>query len=76
MRTSGRDLLANPPAPGSVDIAKAFAEGKPIDDAITAGVRAALRRHKMLGQSIAIWRDGKVVIVPPEEIDCDEEDEK
>ncbi|MEO8145839.1 MAG: zeta toxin family protein [Betaproteobacteria bacterium] len=32
-------------------------------------VRAARRRHKALGESIVIWRDGKVVEVPPEEIE-------
>jgi hypothetical protein len=31
-------------------------------------VRDALSIHKRLGNSIAIWKDGKVVIVPPEEI--------
>jgi hypothetical protein len=25
--------------------------------------------HKCLGNPIAVWRDGKVVIVPPEEIE-------
>jgi hypothetical protein len=35
------------------------------------GVSEALARHKALGQSIAIWRDGKVVIVPPEEIEIE-----
>jgi len=33
----------------------------------------ALRRHKRLGQEIVVWRDGKVVIVPPEEIEVPEE---
>jgi hypothetical protein len=32
-------------------------------------VHDALRRHKLLGESIAVSRDGKVVIVPPEEIE-------
>ena len=32
-------------------------------------VREALLDHKRAGNSVAIWRDGKVVIVPPEEID-------
>jgi hypothetical protein len=36
--------------------------------AMDRGIRDALRRHKLLGESIAVWRDGKVVIVPPEEI--------
>jgi hypothetical protein len=39
-----------------------------IDEALRRAVREALLRHKKLGNSIAVWRDGKVVIVPPEEI--------
>lgn len=31
-------------------------------------VREALLDHKRAGNSVAVWRDGKVVIVPPEEI--------
>jgi hypothetical protein len=31
-------------------------------------VNDALRMHKRLGNPIAVWRDGKVVIIPPEEI--------
>lgn len=31
-------------------------------------VNHALRMHKSLGNPIAAWKDGKVVIVPPEEI--------
>ncbi len=31
-------------------------------------VRDAVLRHKKLGESIAVWRDGRVVIIPPEEI--------
>ena len=32
-------------------------------------VREALLDHKRAGNPVAIWRDGKVVIVPPEEIE-------
>jgi len=39
--------------------------------AIAMGVRQALWRHKQLGQSVAIWRDGKVVILKPEDIPVD-----
>lgn len=74
MKKRGTESRVNTPRPGSVDIAKAFAEGKPIDDAVAAGVRQALRMHKKLGNSIAIWRDGKVVILPPEEIPCEDEE--
>ncbi len=31
-------------------------------------VRDALRVHKALGNPIAVWRDGKVVWIPPEKI--------
>ncbi|MDX6611315.1 MAG: hypothetical protein QOD75_501 [Blastocatellia bacterium] len=31
-------------------------------------INDALSTHKRLGHSIATWKDGKVVIVPPEEI--------
>ena len=31
-------------------------------------VNHALRMHKRLGNPIATWKDGKVVIIPPEEI--------
>lgn len=33
-------------------------------------VRAALHEHKLAGNSIAVWRDGKVVLVPPEQIEA------
>jgi hypothetical protein len=49
-------------------ISQLFAEGKPIDDALAKGVREALSRHKKLGQSVAVWEDGKVVLLPPEKI--------
>ena len=33
-------------------------------------VRAALREHKLAGNPIAVWREGKVVLVPPEQIEA------
>jgi hypothetical protein len=36
--------------------------------AFKAGVEAALAEHKKQEQAVVIWRDGKVVEVPPEEI--------
>lgn len=38
-------------------------------DAIREGVRDALRRHKSRGESIVVWRDGKIVTLGPDEID-------
>jgi hypothetical protein len=43
-------------------------QAEAIELILQAGVRQALSVHKRLGNSIAIWKDGKVVIVPPEEI--------
>ena len=46
-----------------------FAEqAKAIEGILQAAVRETLSMHKRLGNSIAVWKDGKVVIVPPEEI--------
>jgi hypothetical protein len=42
--------------------------------AINEGVRAALLDHKRTGNPIAVWRDGQVVWIPPEEIPVDEHD--
>lgn len=38
-------------------------------DAVNKGVTEALRRHKARGESVVIWRDGKIVTLKPEEID-------
>jgi hypothetical protein len=43
-------------------------DGTEIDEALQRAVREALLRHKKLGNSIAVWEDGKVVIIPPEDI--------
>jgi len=52
----------------SDEIAARLDDTEGMTAAMNRGVRAALRRHKLLGESIAVWRDGRVVIVPPEEI--------
>ena len=49
-----------------------------LDDAITATAledaeRETMLRHKKLGEPIAAWRDGKFVLIPPEEIDVDDD---
>jgi predicted ABC-type ATPase len=37
--------------------------------AMNVAVTEALRRHKARGESVVVWRDGKVVVLKPEEID-------
>jgi hypothetical protein len=39
-------------------------------EAAASAIQAALRRHKLAGNPVAAWRDGKVVIIPPEEIEA------
>lgn len=51
------------------DIDKIFEDGKLIDRALKKAVRNAVRRHKRAGNPISEWRDGKVIWIPPEEID-------
>jgi len=48
-----------------------LADGAAVDRAMREAVRQALVRHKRLGESIIVWRDGKVVELPPEEIPVD-----
>jgi len=46
-----------------------FAEqAEAIERILQAAVQRELLIHKRLGNSIAVWKGGKVVIVPPEEI--------
>lgn len=49
-------------------ISEILDERTAIDEALRAGVRRALLRHKKLGESIVVWRDGKVVEIPAEDI--------
>ena len=50
------------------DMGAIFADGAAIERALTLAVRDAVLRHKRLGQPIAIWRDGRVVEIAPEDI--------
>ena len=48
-------------------------DGALIDAAIERGVRDALREHKLFGNPIAVWENGKVVWIPPADIPVDTE---
>jgi hypothetical protein len=46
-----------------------FAEqAEAIERILQAAVQRELLIHKRLGNPIVIWKDGKIVIVPPEDI--------
>jgi hypothetical protein len=51
------------------DIQKIFAEGSLIDEAMRKAAREALRIHKRAGHPLAIWRDGRVQWISPEEFE-------
>lgn len=48
------------------DIAAIVREGSAIDRAFEAARRRVVREHLRLGIPLAIWRDGRVVVIPPE----------
>ena len=52
-----------------IDIDALFEEGTLIDQAINTAVKNAFERHKKLSQPIVVWRDGKVLILDPKDID-------
>jgi hypothetical protein len=39
-----------------------------IEEGVRVAVAQALDRHRKLGESIAVWQDNQVVILPPEQI--------
>jgi len=50
------------------DISTILMDEQAVERALRKGVAQALWRHKRLGQSIAVWRDGRVVHLSAEEI--------
>ncbi|GAB4186002.1 MAG: hypothetical protein Fur006_24890 [Coleofasciculaceae cyanobacterium] len=51
-----------------------FADGTLIDLALKQAVQEALLRHKQAGNPVIVWRDNKIVWIPPEEIPVPEKD--
>jgi len=49
-----------------------FRDGKEIDTALRNAVQQALLQHKKAGNHVAEWRDGKVVLIKPEDIVVEE----
>lgn len=49
-----------------------IAEGDAVDAAMSEAVRHALLTHKRAGIPVASWKDGRVVIIPAEEIPVEE----
>lgn len=53
---------------------KLFLEhGKAVEDVLRRAVNQALLMHKRAGNPIATWKDGKVVLIPPDEIEVSDD---
>jgi virulence-associated protein VagC len=66
-----------PPAAEPVppkDINAIFREGTEIDKAIRKAARLAWLAHKREGLPIPVWKDGKTVWIPPEEIEVPDDE--
>jgi hypothetical protein len=50
--------------------------GQEIEEIFRRAVRHELLKRKKLGHTISSWKDGKVVIIPPEEIPVSDEAEE
>ena len=48
-----------------------FSDDKAIEEAIQKATREALKKHKLAGNPVAVWKDGKVVLLQPHEIILD-----
>ena len=46
-----------------------MAEGTLIEEALLKASRAALLLHKRAGVPVPVWRNGRTVLIPPEQIE-------
>ena len=61
------------PSTKARDLEKPAMNSETIHQAFKKAVRKALAEHKRAGNPIAVYEDGKVKIIPPEEIVIPEE---
>lgn len=54
-------------------ISAAFDDTVLINNAIAKGVRDAMIKHKQAGKPVVVWRDGRIVWIPAEEIQIDDD---
>jgi hypothetical protein len=70
--------MATTPRGGRVSVKQAgrrqinVVQGEPVVDALRRAARSALLEHKRAGNPVASWKDGRVVIIPAEEIPVEE----
>jgi hypothetical protein len=51
------------------EIARRARDGRAIDRALAAAFRRTVIRHRNAGVPLAVWRDGRVVDVPADEVE-------
>jgi hypothetical protein len=71
---SSQGEIMNSNGNGKISVAERMRDTEGMTNAIREAVREAVREHKLLGYPIVTWRDGKVVWIPPEEIELTEEE--
>jgi len=50
-------------------------DGEKIEGILRRAVRHALMSHKAAGNTIAVWEDGRIVLIPAEEIQVEDDTE-
>jgi hypothetical protein len=58
-------------APSEKSVGELLSDTERVTDAVRQAGREARLRHKQLGVPLVVWRDGQVVLIPPEEIVVD-----
>ncbi len=53
----------------STALAELFDNGAEVDRRVREAIRAAVADHKRTGDPVVIWRDGQVVLLPPDQIE-------
>ena len=56
------------------DIGRLFRERKPIDEALNAAARDAVKRHRQQGQPVVVCRNGQTVLISADEVADDDAD--
>ena len=58
------------------EVTATLAEAEKVEAAVQAAVREALAAHKRAGNPIAVWENGQVIWIPPDQIEIFEESPK
>ncbi len=58
------------------DITEILSDPNVVVQAVSEAAQAAVQRHKQMGLPLAVWKDGTVAWVAPEEVEQPEEDKQ